>query len=82
MSSGEQEALRLADALLEYGRVLGPGQTGIHGAGAAMLRHLVAEREADRALMLEALEALEKEKRPWDQPVRDAAISKLRARVG
>jgi hypothetical protein len=44
MSSGEQEALRLADALLEYGRVLGPGQTGIHGAGAAMLRHLVAER--------------------------------------
>jgi hypothetical protein len=50
----------------------------------------LAEREEDRALMREALEALENGRRvrnceggtKYQPPLEDAAISKLRARVG
>ena len=35
----------------------------------------------DRELMQQALDALEYEKRPWDQPLRDAAITALRERL-
>ena len=51
----EQEALRLADLLQDEAGVDGY----VHDEAAAMLRKLVAEREADRAAMRRALEALE-----------------------
>ncbi len=51
----EQEALRLADLLQDEAGVDGY----VHDEAAAMLRKLVAEREADRAAMREALEAAE-----------------------
>lgn len=50
--STETEALRLADALQ------GHAPMATRDESAAMLRKLVAEREADRAAMREALEAL------------------------
>ena len=50
----EQEALRLADLLQDEAGVDGY----VHDEAAAMLRKLVAEREADRAAMRRALEAL------------------------
>jgi hypothetical protein len=80
MSSGEQEELRLADQLESC--CLHVGDIEQYHAALA-LRRLVAEREADRAVMREALEALEyhvEQTRPIDRS--SAAISKLRARVG
>lgn len=56
MTTGH-EALRLADALQ------GHAPMATRDEAAAMLRKLAAEREADRAAMREALEALEQAKR-------------------
>lgn len=53
--STEQEALRLADLLQDEAGVDGY----VHDEAAAMLRKLVAEREADRAAMREVLWHLE-----------------------
>lgn len=56
MSSGDEEALRLAD-LFECIPIASGSLDNIESAGRE-LRRLVAEREADRAVMREALEAL------------------------
>lgn len=85
MSSGEQEALRLAKGLRDGTLLLSE-----RDEAAEWLERLHAEREADRALMREALEALENGRRvrnceggtKYQPPLEDAAISKLRARVG
>lgn len=78
----EQEALRLADALQ------GHAPMATRDEAAAMLRKLVAEREADRAAMRRALEALWCVERDFEgcyadhelKPVR-AAITDLRQRL-
>jgi hypothetical protein len=78
MSSGEQEALRLAKGLRDGTLLLSE-----RDEAAEWLERLHAEREADRALMREALEAFEyhvEQTRPIDRS--SAAISKLRARAG
>lgn len=91
MSSGEQEALRLANALDLSICAYPPHYTDVDAA-AAELRRLVAEREADRAAMREALEALETcDPGDWstghvihpsyDESSVDAAISLLKERT-
>lgn len=57
--STEQEALRLASELEAIVSAFGtPSSRNAERDAAAMLRKLVAEREADRAAMREALEGL------------------------
>lgn len=87
--STEQEALRLAQSL---SMCIGEG---LGDEAAAMLRKLVAEREADRAAMREALEALNSHhtehisdpgqhfaRGVYDLAAIEAAITHLRQRLG
>jgi hypothetical protein len=79
MSSGEQEALRLAKGLRDGTLLLSE-----RDEAAEWLERLHAEREADRALMREALDVivfLYGRTARYDTDV-VSAISKLRARVG
>lgn len=84
MSSGEQEALRLAKGLRDGTLLLSE-----RDEAAEWLERLHAEREADRAAMREALEALENGRRvrnceggtKYQPPLEDAAISSLKART-
>lgn len=74
--SDKDEALRLADALK------GHAPMATRDEAAAMLRKLVAEREADRAAMRRALEALEyhvEQTRPIERTF--IAITHLRQRL-
>ena len=85
MSSGEQEALRLAKGLRDGTLLLSE-----RDEAAEWLERLHAEREADRAVMREALEAYAAQFPPAEAGIdeqnawaerRDAAISSLKART-
>jgi hypothetical protein len=88
MSSGEQEALKVADAL-DF--VFRDGSIEVVQSAQRIIRRLVAEREADRAAMREAHQALDLMQLLFREDLKavdpskvegvDAAISLLKERI-